>query len=115
MTKECTCLTDTCDCQHFPTHISMECPIHNDNPLPAHTCPLHGAAAPAEKQADPSVTDIRIERLRAALERVAIVQVHRRAYGGGTVRVGYRCSLCEGESIERPVPHNAACVLAIQP
>ncbi len=64
---------------------------------------------------EPSVKDIRIAKLRDTLERVAVVQVHRLAYGGGTVHVGYRCSLCEGESIGLPVPHNAACVLASQP
>lgn len=38
----CTCLTDVCDCQNYPTHVSQECPIHNRKPMPADTCPLHG-------------------------------------------------------------------------
>lgn len=38
----CTCLTDVCDCQAYPTHVSQECPVHNRKPMPADTCPVHG-------------------------------------------------------------------------
>ena len=36
----CTCPTE-CDCQQPPTHISNECPVHNENPYPADDCPVH--------------------------------------------------------------------------
>lgn len=41
--ETCTCPTE-CDCQQPPTHLSNECPIHNENPYPAHDCPIHGHA-----------------------------------------------------------------------
>ena len=37
---ECTCPKE-CDCQAPPTHLSMECPVHNDHPYPAPDCPVH--------------------------------------------------------------------------
>lgn len=38
---KCSCPTE-CDCERFPTHVSNECPIHNENPYPSLTCPIHG-------------------------------------------------------------------------
>lgn len=35
--------------------------------------------------------------LLAAAKRLAIVEVHRLAYGGGTLLWGYRCQLCDAE------------------
>jgi hypothetical protein len=43
-TPACTCPTE-CDCQSPDTNpalVSFECPVHNDNPLPSRTCPIHG-------------------------------------------------------------------------
>ncbi len=36
----CSCPQD-CDCERPPTHLSNECPIHNENPYLAHDCPVH--------------------------------------------------------------------------
>ncbi len=44
LVRICTCLENDCDCQKFPSHISMECPIHNNDPMPRDTCPIHGTS-----------------------------------------------------------------------
>ncbi len=46
----CTC-PKTCDCQNPPPpnwdgkngvyHVSMLCPVHNENPFPSDDCPVH--------------------------------------------------------------------------
>lgn len=53
------------------------------------------------------------EKQRDALTRHCIVEVHRPSYGGGTVRMGVRCSLCDAEAATKThIEHVSTCVLS---
>jgi hypothetical protein len=45
--------------------------------------------------------------MRTELKKLAIKQVHRLAYGGGTVHIGYSCQVCQGEWDCGQSPHHA--------
>lgn len=54
--------------------------------------------------------------LVAALRKLAIVQRHRMASGGGTVHVGWTCKVCDQDwSNGQSECHRASCVLAFAP
>lgn len=49
---------------------------------------------------------------RAQLRRLAVVEVHRPTYNGGTVRVGVRCNSCDAQSDDpAPLVHADQCAL----
>lgn len=55
-------------------------------------------------------------QMRKALRSLAIAEVHRMAEGGGTVHVGHRCNLCNGEwTLGNPEQHSEECRAVILP
>lgn len=54
-----------------------------------------------------------VKRLRSELRKLAIVECHRMAEGGGTVKTGHCCRLCDqGWSNGQAEVHRAHCALA---
>lgn len=54
-----------------------------------------------------------IKKLRVELSKHAIIERHRMASEGGTLKVGYWCKVCDSEWSNGQAPrHTASCLLA---